>query len=181
MAFTLPAPSWPSHSSAAGPWPPFSEVCQLTGPGSSALLQATTQYLWSAYCVHRMHKKGPCSEDTSTTTIPQGLCGATGMLGVETKMQMYKRAWHVPRRPSSPGRMENRAGVVGRARRCTGGGSDRLACHTKVLSSEDTEASVNEGVHRPGRIWPLPKPHGRSKLLPHPQLVWGSGPPPCLG
>lgn len=67
-------------------------------------------------------------------------------------MQMYKRAWRVPRRPSSPGRMENRAGLVGRARRYTGGGSDRLACHTKVLSSADTEASVNEGVHRPGRI-----------------------------
>lgn len=35
--------------------------------------------------------------------------------------------------------------MVARTERCPTGGSERLACHTEVLYSADTEASVNEG------------------------------------
>lgn len=37
-------------------------------------------------------------------------------------------------------------GVVGRAERCTRGGSARLARPTELLHSTDTEAPVNEGA-----------------------------------
>lgn len=56
-------------------------------------------------------------------------------------------------------------------------GSDRLACHTKVLSSADTEASVNEGAHLPGRSGPFLNHIGELSFHPHPQLMWGRSSP----
>lgn len=156
----LVASSRPGHTSSAEPWPPclrsLSSACAGV-PQCPATGRWPDSCRTNACCTRRMHR-GPRSEDSSATTIPQEMCSTGGRLGgrvslrgdmglwgclghipEETKTLICKRAsQHVPRRLSSLGRKESWAGLGG----ATGGGSDRLACHTMVLSSADTEASM---------------------------------------